>query len=73
MAYTEEDLTAVNTAITRLMSGERVVRITKGDQMVEYGQTGLPELRAYRAEIMAEINAASGRPRHYRVRTGKGL
>jgi len=33
VAYTAEGLTAVNTVITRLMAGDRVVRITKDDQM----------------------------------------
>ena len=73
MAYTAADLTALNTAIASLAAGDRVVQFSKGDQMVEYGQAKLPELRALRAEMVAEINAAAGTPRHYRIATSKGL
>jgi hypothetical protein len=73
VAYTVDDLTAVNSAISRLMAGERVVQISKGDMMVEYGQAKLQELRDYRSEIIASLKATAGRSSHFRVATSKGL
>ena len=73
MAYTADDLTAIQTAITKLMTGDRVVKISKGDEMIEYGESSLPQLRAIRAEILSDINASAGRPRHFRISTSKGV
>jgi hypothetical protein len=73
VAYTSTDLTALDTAIAKLAAGDRVVQFSKGDQMVEYGQAKLPELRALRSQMVAEINATAGTPRHYRIATSKGL
>ncbi len=65
-------LLSVEAAIVSLMSGERVVRVSHGDRMVEYGQAKLKDLRDYKASLVATINALSNRPRHYRISTRKG-
>lgn len=73
MAYTSTDLAAINTAIANLMAGDRVVRFQKGDQLTEYGQANLGQLRELRSEIISSINASSGRGRFFRASTSKGL
>lgn len=73
MAYTSTDLAALDVAIGKLVAGDRVVRFSKGDQMVEYGQADLAELRALRSEMVAEINQTANQKRHYRIATSKGL
>ena len=73
MAYTAADLSAIDIAIAKLAAGERVVQFSKGDQMVEYGQAKLGELRALRSEMVAEINQTANQKRHFRIATSKGL
>jgi hypothetical protein len=40
-------LTAVDEAIAKLMSGERVIRISNGERMAECGQAKLGELQDF--------------------------
>ena len=60
-------------AIAKLMSGERVIRISNGDRMAEYGQAKLGDLQDYKSSLIAEINAMNSRPRHFRISTRKGV
>jgi len=73
MAYTSDDLLAVNTAIYNLMAGDRIVRLQKGDQLTEFSPANMGELRQLRAEIISGINSSSGRGRFFRASTSKGL
>lgn len=73
MAYTQSDLDSVQSAIVALAAGTRKTRVTVGGNTVEYGQADLPQLRALRAEIQAEINSAAGRRQYFRIKTDKGL
>ncbi len=66
-------LTAVDEAIAKLMSGERVIRISNGDRMAEYGQAKLGDLQDYKSSLIAEINALNSRPRHFRISSSKGV
>jgi len=66
-------LTAVDEAIAKLMSGERVIRISNGERMAEYGQAKLGDLQDYKSSLIAEINALNSRPRHFRISTSKGV
>jgi len=77
MAQTLTELTAllatVDEAIAKLMSGDRVIRISHGDRMAEYGQAKLGDLQDYKTTLIAEINALNSRPRHFRISTSKGV
>jgi hypothetical protein len=66
-------LAAVDEAIAKLMSGERVTRISNGERMAEYGQAKLGELQDYKSSLVAEINALNSKPRHFRISTSKGV
>ncbi|MEW6505511.1 MAG: gpW family head-tail joining protein [Chloroflexota bacterium] len=73
MSYTADGLHEIDRAISRLVSGERVVKITKGDQVVEYGQASLADLRAYRMNYATALANTMNHPRYFRVATSKGL
>jgi hypothetical protein len=73
MAYTQTDLDNVQAAILALAAGERVVRVSVGEMVVEYSQSRLSDLKALRSEIRAELNAASGRKPFFLTSTSKGL
>jgi hypothetical protein len=66
-------LAAVDAAIAKLMNGERVIRISHGDRMAEYGQAKLGDLQEYKASLVTAINALNNTPRHYRIATRKGV
>jgi len=66
-------LEAVDAAISKLMSGERVIRISHGDRLAEYGQAKLGDLQEYKASLITAINALNSKPRHYRIATRKGV
>jgi len=68
-----ELLETVDAAISKLMNGERVTRISHGDSMAEYGQAKLKDLQEYKASLVTSINALNSRPRHYRIATSKGV
>jgi hypothetical protein len=74
MAFTSDDLTAVQSAIVELATGQRVVKISfSNGQNVEYEAAGLNGLKLLRSEIQAEISAAANTPRYFRTVTSKGL
>jgi hypothetical protein len=60
MAYTQTDLDSVQAAVLVLAAGERVVRVSVADLVVEYNQSRLSDLKALRSEIRAELSAVSG-------------
>ena len=66
-------LATVDEAIAKLMSGERVIRISNGERMAEYGQAKLGDLQDYKSSLIAEINALNSKPRHFRISTRKGV
>jgi len=66
-------LASVDEAIAKLMSGERVIRISNGERMAEYGQAKLGELQDYKSSLVAEINTLNSKPRHFRISTSKGV
>ncbi len=71
MAYTTEDLDAVDEAILKLVKGERIVRVSMSEgRSVEYAQADLRKLREIRAEIAPLV---TGRPRYLLTTTRKGL
>ncbi|HDQ93649.1 MAG TPA: hypothetical protein ENN89_05940, partial [Synergistetes bacterium] len=51
MAFSLQDLTQVETAIIRLVSGSSVVRVTIGDKAVEYQSSDIDKLKNLRKEI----------------------
>jgi len=73
MAYTSTDLTNIESAILSLAAGEREVRVTIGDKTFEYSNASLDQLKCLRAEIQAEVNAASGSRGFFLTSTSKGL
>ncbi|MBI9092189.1 MAG: hypothetical protein JEZ12_23500 [Desulfobacterium sp.] len=74
MAYTSDDLTAVQGAIVELATGKRVVKISfSNGQNVEFGAAGLAGLKTLRSEIQAEISAEANTKRYFRTVTSKGL
>lgn len=70
--YTDADLTNINKAISDLMAGKRVTRITIGSQSTEFGQASLSELIKLRSVIVAELQSQT-QATAYRVATSKGL
>ena len=53
-------LSSVELAISKLMLGERVVRVSNGERMVEYGQSSLIELQAYKSRLTTSLNLLTG-------------
>jgi len=75
VAWTENDLTAVQTAIMELVNGKAVVSASFGGQTISYTRADLDKLRALRAEMMREVEDASPTRSRIRLtsnRTGKG-
>ena len=66
-------LSSVELAISKLMLGERVVRVSNGDRMVEYGQSNLIELQAYKSSLTTSLNLLNRKPRYCRISTSKGV
>jgi len=73
MAYTSDDLSEISRAIVDLGAGKRVVRVSKGDGMIEYGQADLAALKMIEARIISSLNSLSGKKSCFRVSTSKGL
>jgi hypothetical protein len=78
MAYDSTDLTNVNAAITRLLSGDQIVRITRDGRTTEYTTASLGELDALRTKIQNEVNTPATsttieNPRTALMQTRKGL
>lgn len=72
MAYTSENLTAVENAIIALATGARVVKVTLNNKTIEYSEASLPQLKKLKAEITADLSTST-RPRLTRISTSKGL
>jgi len=76
MAYTAQDLAAIDRAIVALTTGERVTEIRFADRTVKYQNATANELRALRADIARQLGPQrvplSGRTWNA-VESGKGL
>ena len=73
MSFTSSDLTSVEAAIVALASGERQVRVTINNKIIEYAQADLAKLRQLRGLIQSEISYAAGTGTRSRyVQTSKG-
>ncbi len=71
MAYTADDLAAVQAAIIELATGKRVVKIAfSNGEIVEYAASSINILKSLRADIQSET---SGHQRYFRTITDKGL
>jgi len=78
MAYTSTDLANVDAAITSLISGDRIVEITRDGFTTKYHPADLSMLRQLRKDILKEINAPTAsttveNPRTVVTLTRKGL
>lgn len=73
MAYIQTDLDNIQAAITALVTGKRRTSATIAGNRIDYAPVDLPQLRAMRAEIQAELNLAAGRNRFVLVSTSKGV
>lgn len=76
MAFTADDIQAVEAAIRRLAEGKRVTEIRFSDRTVRYESATLDDLITLRDRIRAEVASSSkiGRPRVIRLfRSGKGF
>lgn len=79
LAWTEDDLTAVEEAIrARLLtdqSKKSISQFVTGDRMERYRDVPLPDLMKLRDEIKEELKLAAGTPRQrvFVGRTNKGL
>ena len=73
MSYTQTDLTSIQTALIDLARGNRIVKVVVEGKVCEFGQADISQLRALRAEISAEIKAASGSTGLIYTTTSKGL
>lgn len=77
MAYTKEDLQAVESAITKLATGQRVTEVRFAGRLMKYSELSLDKLEGIRSTI-AQSLAPKGRGpftgKSYRVvQSGKGL
>ncbi len=76
MAYTRDQLNAVEAAIVALAAGERVVEVRFGpNESTRYATAELPQLIELRDTMKAEVTLAeSGRRlRGYRLHHSRGL
>ncbi|WP_339733157.1 gpW family head-tail joining protein [uncultured Pseudomonas sp.] len=76
MAYTREQLQAVEAAIVALAQGERVVEVRFGpNDSTRYATAELPQLISLRDQIKAEVALAENgrRPRGFRLNHRRGL
>lgn len=77
MAFTREQLQAVEAAIVALSTGERVVEVRFGaNEVTRYATAELPQLISLRDRMKAEIQASENngrRLRGYRLNHRRGL
>lgn len=76
MAWSEADLTAVQTAIMALVNGQAVVSASFSGQTIAYTRADLDKLRSLRAEMLREVDDADSTRSRIKLtanRTGKGL
>lgn len=56
MAFTTDDLAAIDRAIVALASGQRAAEVRFADgRLVKYSEASLEQLRALRASVAAEV------------------
>jgi hypothetical protein len=74
MAYTSTDLANVERAIIDLATNKRTVKVRIGSDEFQYSLVDLPQLRALRNEIAAEVaDAAESGITAFCFSGGKGL
>ena len=74
MAYTTDDLSAVQAAIIELATGKRVVKIAfSNGETTEYAASSINALKVLRSDIQGELNSANNVKRYFRTVTSKGL
>ena len=73
MAYTQTNLTDVESAIVDLAQGKRVVHVIIEGKSIEYSQANIDELKDLRADIKSELQAPAEYPRFVLTTTRKGL
>lgn len=76
MAYTQADLDNVTKAINDLTNNRRMEKYVIDGDVVQYTPVQLPQLRALRDEIRAEVSAtdpASNNISAFVIHGGKGL
>lgn len=73
MAFTAENLAAIDQALIDLAIGERVASFSVGDKTYTFTQTDLDKLRAFRQEVAAEVALAGGSAGYVLTSTSKGL
>lgn len=74
MAYTSTDLTNVESAITALVNGTRIISVDIGGKTIQYAQTQLKDLLTLRDAIKIEISETASTPvtRTYVKDMGRG-
>jgi hypothetical protein len=74
MAYTETDLQAVDDAITKLQSGERVVQVAHDGHVVRYAEVQLKDLITLRNQIKSGIKIPGQRQKgRIQIISSKGV
>jgi hypothetical protein len=74
MAYTETDLQAVDDAIAKLQSGERVVQVAHDGHVVRYAEVQLKDLITLRNQIKAGIKIPGQRQKgRIQIISSKGV
>lgn len=77
MAYTQDDLQAVQTAITKLATGQRVTEVRYAGRTMRFSELSLDKLKSVRDEIAASLRPRGSGPfmgkSHRIVQAGKGL
>lgn len=75
MAYTADDLAAIERAILDLGTNKRVVSVTMDGRTVQYGQADLAALLSLRSLVAGEVTETAAVPaaRQYRIVASKGL
>lgn len=68
MAFTSTDLTTLETALTKLASGQRVVECTVDGDTVTYNRTNISDLLKLRDRIKGELAAADSTSNYGRAR-----
>lgn len=71
MAFSGEDLDAIEQAVVALGCGRRVVEVMHGNRRATYQQSDLEKLRALRLEMIQQTR--STKTGHVVVSTSKGL
>lgn len=63
MAYTSDDLTAIERAIVALSTGQRTTEVRFADgRAVKYSDATLAQLRELRAEVAAQVSTVAQDP-----------